>query len=103
MIGDYLTGHREMSPKSQTFVRMSAAVDRVTGFCTEELAYLQQILRLRASRPRNCKFLGSALPRQIRMGWGFGPVTIFLNGVEARVLGALVEKQTTTPEYYPLS
>jgi uncharacterized protein len=30
-------------------------------------------------------------------------VTIFLNGVEARVLGALVEKETTTPEYYPLS
>jgi uncharacterized protein len=26
-----------------------------------------------------------------------------LNEVEARVLGALVEKETTTPEYYPLS
>lgn len=26
-----------------------------------------------------------------------------LNAVEARVLGALVEKETTTPEYYPLS
>ena len=34
---------------------------------------------------------------------GDGPVTIFLNAVEARVLGALVEKETTTPEYYPLS
>jgi uncharacterized protein len=30
-------------------------------------------------------------------------VTILLNAVEARVLGALVEKETTTPEYYPLS
>ena len=26
-----------------------------------------------------------------------------LTGVEARVLGALLEKETTTPEYYPLS
>ncbi|HEV2277849.1 MAG TPA: YceH family protein [Acidobacteriaceae bacterium] len=26
-----------------------------------------------------------------------------LNAVQARVLGALVEKETTTPEYYPLS
>jgi uncharacterized protein YceH (UPF0502 family) len=30
-------------------------------------------------------------------------VTILLNEVEARVLGALVEKEITTPEYYPLS
>jgi len=30
-------------------------------------------------------------------------VTILLNAVEARVLGALVEKEITTPEYYPLS
>jgi hypothetical protein len=26
-----------------------------------------------------------------------------LNAVEARVLGSLVEKETSTPEYYPLS
>src|SRR5690348_9579313 len=30
-------------------------------------------------------------------------MTRLLNAVEARVLGALVEKETTTPEYYPLS
>jgi uncharacterized protein len=30
-------------------------------------------------------------------------VNISLNAVEARVLGALVEKDNTTPEYYPLS
>jgi uncharacterized protein len=30
-------------------------------------------------------------------------VTILLNAVEVRVLGALVEKEITTPEYYPLS
>jgi len=30
-------------------------------------------------------------------------VNFTLNEVEARVLGALVEKETTTPEYYPLS
>src|SRR5246127_5625036 len=30
-------------------------------------------------------------------------MTILLNAVEARVLGALVEKEITTPEYYPLS
>jgi uncharacterized protein len=31
------------------------------------------------------------------------PVIILLNEVECRVLGALVEKEITTPEYYPLS
>jgi uncharacterized protein len=30
-------------------------------------------------------------------------VNIILNEVECRVLGALVEKEATTPEYYPLS
>ncbi|MGC2618193.1 MAG: YceH family protein [Acidobacteriaceae bacterium] len=30
-------------------------------------------------------------------------MSIFLNPTEARVLGALVEKEATTPEYYPLS
>ena len=30
-------------------------------------------------------------------------MSIFLNRVEARVLGALVEKDITTPDYYPLS
>lgn len=30
-------------------------------------------------------------------------MTIVLSAVEARVLGALVEKEVTTPEYYPLS
>jgi len=28
---------------------------------------------------------------------------IVLNDIEARVLGALVEKDITTPDYYPLS
>src|ERR1700745_3042497 len=32
-----------------------------------------------------------------------GSVTILLNAVEARVMAALVEKEITTPEYYPLS
>ncbi len=30
-------------------------------------------------------------------------MTIILNSIEARVLGSLVEKETTTPDYYPLS
>jgi uncharacterized protein len=30
-------------------------------------------------------------------------VNILLNNVEARVLGALIEKEITTPDYYPLS
>jgi uncharacterized protein YceH (UPF0502 family) len=30
-------------------------------------------------------------------------VNILLSQIEARVLGALLEKETTTPEYYPLS
>jgi uncharacterized protein YceH (UPF0502 family) len=35
--------------------------------------------------------------------YDFRDVNIFLNDVEARVLGSLMEKETTTPEYYPLS
>src|SRR5579859_4895380 len=31
------------------------------------------------------------------------PVDILLNEVEVRVLGALVEKEITTPDYYPIS
>ena len=30
-------------------------------------------------------------------------MAILLNAIETRVLGALMEKETTTPEYYPLS
>ena len=30
-------------------------------------------------------------------------MTILLNPIEARVLGCLIEKEITTPEYYPLS
>jgi uncharacterized protein YceH (UPF0502 family) len=30
-------------------------------------------------------------------------VSILLNNIEARVLGALIEKEITTPDYYPLS
>src|SRR5207249_10226062 len=33
----------------------------------------------------------------------FHPVNLLLNEVECRVLGALIEKEITTPEYYPLS
>jgi len=33
----------------------------------------------------------------------FHPVNILLNEVECRVLGSLIEKEITTPEYYPLS
>jgi uncharacterized protein YceH (UPF0502 family) len=31
------------------------------------------------------------------------PVNILLNEIECRVLGSLIEKEVTTPEYYPLS
>lgn len=33
----------------------------------------------------------------------FGCVDILLNEIEARVLGSLIEKEITTPDYYPLS
>ena len=33
----------------------------------------------------------------------FLPVNILLSDIETRVLGSLVEKEATTPEYYPLS
>src|SRR5881396_345758 len=33
----------------------------------------------------------------------FDPVNILLNEVECRVLGSLIEKEITTPEYYPLT
>src|SRR4029077_19733002 len=33
----------------------------------------------------------------------FHPVNILLNEIECRVLGSLIEKEITTPEYYPLT
>jgi uncharacterized protein YceH (UPF0502 family) len=33
----------------------------------------------------------------------FHPVNVLLNEVECRVLGSLIEKEISTPEYYPLS
>jgi uncharacterized protein len=41
-------------------------------------------------------------PSWLALEW-FLTVNIQLNKVEARVLGALVEKDITTPDYYPLS
>lgn len=38
-----------------------------------------------------------------RLSYDFRAVNILLNEVEVRVLGALVEKASTTPDYYPLS
>ena len=35
--------------------------------------------------------------------YDFAPMDVFLSEAEARVLGSLVEKELTTPEYYPLS
>src|SRR6202165_175632 len=38
-----------------------------------------------------------------RFRYDFQAVDIILNDAETRVLGALMEKESTTPEYYPLS
>jgi uncharacterized protein len=35
--------------------------------------------------------------------YDFAAVNILLNEIEVRVLGSLVEKESTTPDYYPLS
>jgi uncharacterized protein len=50
---------------------------------------------------RSCLVRATSESRECREGMIL--VTILLNAVEARVLGALVEKEITTPEYYPLS
>src|SRR5260370_37600674 len=65
---------------------------------------------------RKCKFHNSFLFIFLQIGGGRGsssldfridvsflPVNILLNEVECRVLGSLIEKEITTPEYYPLS
>jgi uncharacterized protein len=44
--------------------------------------------------------LTSLEPPRLKLGF---KVSILLNNIEARVLGALVEKDITTPDYYPLS
>src|ERR1700691_742926 len=43
--------------------------------------------------------------QSLRLGQhrGIHPMDIILNDVETRVLGSLVEKDVTTPDYYPLS
>jgi uncharacterized protein len=48
----------------------------------------------------------SAPPRlgtEARFRYDFQAMDIVLNDAETRVLGALMEKESTTPEYYPLS
>ncbi len=35
--------------------------------------------------------------------WGGSKMEIILDAIEARVLGCLIEKERTTPEYYPLT
>ncbi len=46
---------------------------------------------------------GGASSLDSRIVVSFHPVNILLNEVECRVLGSLLEKEITTPEYYPLS
>ncbi len=46
---------------------------------------------------------GGASSLDSRIDVSFLPVNILLNEVECRVLGSLIEKEITTPEYYPLS
>jgi len=46
-----------------------------------------------------CLLASVAIPTVV----SFQPVNILLNEVECRVLGSLIEKEITTPEYYPLS
>jgi len=46
-----------------------------------------------------CLHASVAIPSVV----SFHPVNILLSDVECRVLGSLIEKEITTPEYYPLS
>ena len=47
--------------------------------------------------------VGGATSPKSQFVVSFHPVNVLLNENECRVLGALVEKEITTPEYYPLS
>jgi uncharacterized protein YceH (UPF0502 family) len=44
-----------------------------------------------------------AFRKRVALRYSFSTVDIRLTAEEARVLGSLVEKELTTPEYYPLS
>jgi uncharacterized protein len=67
----------------------------------------------KAVAPRYPHYLLASLPRLLLQPpvtnhqspnvVSFHPVNILLNEVECRVLGSLIEKEITTPEYYPLS
>ncbi len=46
---------------------------------------------------------GGASSLDSRIDVSFHSVNLLLNEVECRVLGSLIEKEITTPEYYPLS
>jgi uncharacterized protein YceH (UPF0502 family) len=56
---------------------------------------MQHLQKTREWGPR----LSTPLPIVV----SFLPVNLLLNEVECRVLGSLIEKEITTPEYYPLS
>jgi uncharacterized protein YceH (UPF0502 family) len=64
------------------------------GFCQQEF---------RSWNPTFKTFRGSAVPTCPRAVVLSQSVNILLNEVECRILGSLVEKEASTPEYYPLS
>jgi uncharacterized protein YceH (UPF0502 family) len=64
------------------------------GFCQQEF---------RCWNPTFKTFRGSAVPTCPQAVVLSQSVNILLNEVECRILGSLVEKEATTPEYYPLS
>jgi hypothetical protein len=56
-----------------------------------------------AVNPRAANVTGISPKGVIQFKIWFRTVNILLNDVERRVLGSLVEKEITTPDYYPLS
>src|SRR5690242_4577966 len=62
-------------------------------------AQKQHIARYSPAFLPPCLHVSVAIPIVV----SFHPVNILLNDIECRVLGSLIEKEITTPEYYPLS
>src|SRR5882724_5005171 len=96
-LSSLLATHTDLSPVSPVF----ATHTKTTGVCTNNShsGTLWRSRRVGSLRLRQSLVI--SYQPSIRVS--FHPVNILLNETECRVLGSLIEKEITTPEYYPLS
>jgi uncharacterized protein len=101
-VSPLLATHTDFSPVSPVFATHTKTAGVYTN--NSHSGTRQTLVIAGAFSISNFNFPGSlSLFHQSPTDVSFHFMNILLNQVECRVLGSLVEKEITTPEYYPLS